>query len=83
MRSLIVAAVFMLALAGAGAASTTTCTTREDPAFKRWVTECSDGARAATRYDAAFKRYQTDIVWPPTGDRPPAGWPSPGKPPRP
>jgi hypothetical protein len=55
------------------------CTTREDPELQRWLTECSDGARAITRYDEAFKRYQTDIVRPPKGDQPPRGGPTPGK----
>jgi hypothetical protein len=58
------------------------CTTREDPALKRWVTECTDGARAVTRWDAGLQRYYTDITKPPQGDKPPRGWPGPGKAPR-
>jgi hypothetical protein len=82
MRSLMLAALGLLALASAGAASTTHCTTREDPAFKRWVTECSDGSRAVTRYDETFNRYRTDVITPPKGNKPPYGWPVPGKVPR-
>jgi hypothetical protein len=72
----------LLALVSPALGSTTHCTTREDPAFKRWVTECSDGSRSVTRYDEAFKRFQTDVVTPPKGDKPPHGWPVPGQAPR-
>jgi hypothetical protein len=54
------------------------CTTREDPPFKRWLTECTDGARAITRYDA-FKRYRTDVTKPPQGNKAPQGWPRPSR----
>jgi hypothetical protein len=55
------------------------CTTKEDPQFQRWVTECTDGARAITKYDEPFQRYRTDITKAPQGDRPPLGWPKLGK----
>jgi hypothetical protein len=74
--------MFLLGLATVSAADTVHCTTREEPAFKRWVTTCSDGARSITRWDEAFKRWQTDIVTPPKGHQPPPGWPLPGKPQR-
>ena len=45
-------------------ASTVYCTTREDQAFKRLVTTCSDGSRAVTRYDRQFDRWRTEIVKP-------------------
>jgi hypothetical protein len=79
MRRIIVAMGLMLALASITRTETASCTTRYDDAFKRWVTECSDGARAITRYDEQFKRYQTDIITPPKGDKLPHGWPMPGK----
>jgi hypothetical protein len=46
MLSMILLALLTLAPLIADAGGTAHCTTREDPAFKRWVTECSDGARA-------------------------------------
>jgi hypothetical protein len=72
MHRIILAALCRLALASAGAASTTHCTTREDPAFQRWVTECTDGGRAITRWDAGLQCYSTDITKAPQGDQPPA-----------
>ncbi len=83
MLTMILLVLLTLAPLVADAGGSAHCTTREDPAFQRWVTECTDGARAVTRYDEAFKRWQTDVVRPPKSDRPPAGWPSPGKPSRP
>jgi hypothetical protein len=82
MYTIILAVLLMLAPFVAHAGGSTTCTTRYDEPFQRWATECSDGARAVTRYDAAFQRYQTEIVRPPKADKPPAGWPAPGKAPR-
>ena len=55
------------------------CTTREDPQFQRLITECTGGARAITKYDKQFQRWRTDIVRAPKGDKPPRGWPVPGK----
>ena len=74
--------MLLLSLATASTADTVHYTTREEPAFKRWVTTCTDGARSITRWDEAFKRWQTDIVTPPKGNKPPPGWPLPGKPQR-
>jgi hypothetical protein len=61
---------------------TVQCTTREDTEPKRWVTTCTDGARAITRYDEELQRWNTQIITPPKGDKPPPGWPVPGKLPR-
>src|SRR2546425_10285243 len=47
----------------------------------RIVTTCTDGARAITRYDDELKRWNTEVITSPKGDKPPAGWPIPGKPP--
>jgi hypothetical protein len=58
-------ALLTLAPLIADAGGTARCTTRDDAAFQRWVTECTDGSRAITRYDAAFKRYRTTITRPP------------------
>jgi hypothetical protein len=84
MRPMIIGSItiLLLALISPARSSTTHCTTREDPAFKRWVTECTDGSRAVTRYDEAFKTYRTDVITPPKSDKPPHGWPVPGKAPR-
>jgi hypothetical protein len=71
----------LLTLASA-AGSATHCTTWEDQALHRWVTTCSDGSRAVTRYDDQLKRFSTDVITPPNGDKPPHGWPVPGKAPR-
>jgi hypothetical protein len=71
-----------LSLAATSAAETVHCTTREEPAFKRWVTTCTDGARSITRWNQAFKRWDTEIVTPPKAHTPPRGSPLPGKPPR-
>ncbi len=72
--------VLFLSLATTSAAATVHCTTREDPALKRWVTTCTDGARSITRWDPALKRWDTEIVTPPKRQQPPPGWPLPGKP---
>jgi hypothetical protein len=61
------------------ASGTARCTTREDPALQRWVTECTDGSRAITRWDAGLQRYRTDITKAPQGDQAPRGWPKAGK----
>jgi hypothetical protein len=74
--------VLFLSLATASLAETVHCTTREEPAFKRWVTTCTDGARSITRWNQAFHRWDTEIVTPPKRPQPPPGWPFPGKPPR-
>jgi hypothetical protein len=58
-------ALLTLAPLIANAGGTASCTTRSDEAFRRWATECSDGARAVTRYNAAFQRYQPDVSRPP------------------
>ncbi|MGH8064528.1 MAG: hypothetical protein ACRERE_04680 [Candidatus Entotheonellia bacterium] len=78
----IILTVLMLALVSPALADTARCRTRSDEAFKRWITECSDGSRAITTYDPQFKRYQTDVISPPKGDKPMRGWPVPGKKPR-
>jgi hypothetical protein len=82
MHRIIFTALGLLALASAGAANPTHCTTREDPALQRWVTEYTDGSRAVTRWDAGLQRYDTDITKPPQGDKAPRGWLAPGKAPR-
>jgi hypothetical protein len=82
MRKIILAGVFILALARPTLADTARCTTREDPPFKRWLTTCTAGSRAVTKSDEAFKRYRTDVSTPPKSDKAPRGWPTPGKPPR-
>jgi hypothetical protein len=64
----------------AHAGDPTRCTTREDPAFKRWVTECRDGARAITKWDAELQRWQTDVTNAPQADKAPRG--GPGKAPQ-
>lgn len=79
----IILTVLMLALVSPALADTARCRTRSDEAFKRWRTECTDGSRAITTYDEAFKQYRTDIISPPKSDKPPRGWPVPGKAPRP
>ena len=58
-----------LGLASASLAGTVHCTTREDPAFNRLVTECSDGSRAVTRYDEQFNKWRTEITLAPGTDR--------------
>jgi hypothetical protein len=55
---------FWLGVITATMAATVHCATHEDPQFKRLVTTCSDGSRAATRDDEQFKRWRTDIVKP-------------------
>jgi hypothetical protein len=82
MHMVMLLALLTLAPLMAHAGETARCTTREDPAFKRWVTECSDGARAISRWDAGLRRYRTDITKVPQDDTPPRGWPRPGKAPR-
>jgi hypothetical protein len=74
--------LLFLSLATASLAETVHCTTREEPAFKRWVTTCTDGACSITRWNQAFKRWDTEIVTPSKSRRPPPGLPLPGKPPR-
>jgi hypothetical protein len=81
MRYLLITAL-LLALVSPALGDTTHCTTREDRALHRWVTECSDGSRSVTRYDDQLKRFYTDVVTPPKSDKPPHGWPVPGKAPR-
>jgi hypothetical protein len=82
MGRLMLAALLMLALVSPALGCTTHCTTREDPAFKRWMTECSDGSRSVSTYDSGLKRWDTRVITPPKGEQPPAGWPTPGKRPR-
>jgi hypothetical protein len=82
MRRIVGITLLFLGLATASAAETVHCTTREEPAFKRWVTTCTDGARSMTRWNQAFKRWDTEIVTPPKSHQPPRGLPLPGKPPR-
>jgi len=66
-------ALLGLSLATASLADTVHCTTREEPAFTRWVTTCTDGARSITRWNPGFQRWDTEIVTPPKGHRPPPG----------
>jgi hypothetical protein len=66
-------ALLTLAPLIADAGRTARCTTREDPALKRWLTECTDGARAITRWDTGLQRYRTDITKAPQGDKPSQG----------
>jgi len=40
------------------------CTTREDLAFKHWMTECSDGSQAVTRYNEQVKQWRTEVTKP-------------------
>jgi hypothetical protein len=40
------------------------CTTREDLAFKHWMTECSDGSQAVTRYNEQVKQWRTEVTQP-------------------
>jgi hypothetical protein len=49
-------------------ASTVHCTTREDHAFKRLITTCSDSSRAVTRDDERFKRCRTEVITPGAAD---------------
>jgi hypothetical protein len=56
------------------------CTTREEPAVKRWVTTCTNGARSIMGWNQGFKRWDTEIVTPPKSPQPPPSWPFPGKP---
>jgi hypothetical protein len=49
----------------------TTCTTRDQADFRRYVTECRDGSRSVTRYERDFKRWRTEVTKPAT--RPPQG----------
>jgi hypothetical protein len=79
MFTTILIALLTLAPLIVDAGGTARCTTREDPALQRWVTECTDGARAITKYDEQFQRYRTDVITPPQGDKPPRGWPKPSR----
>jgi len=69
-----------LSLATVSAAATVHCTTQEEPAFQRWVTTCTDGARSLTRWNQGFQRWDSAIVTPPKRPQPPSSWPPPGKP---
>lgn len=71
MVTMIVFALLTLMPLIADAGGTGRCTTREDPALKRWVTECTDGARAITKWDNGLQRYTTDIVREPQGKQAP------------
>jgi ferric-dicitrate binding protein FerR (iron transport regulator) len=56
MRQMMSSTALLVLLSGSGwSGPTVHCTTREDQAFQRWVTECSDGSRAVTRYDEQVK----------------------------
>jgi hypothetical protein len=74
--------LIILALVSAVLADTARCRTCYDEAFKRWLTECTDGSRAITKYDAPLNRYRTDVMTPPQSDKALRGWPMPAKPPR-
>jgi hypothetical protein len=77
MYTTILVALLTLAPLLTDAGGTARCMTREDPAFKRWVTECTDGARAITKWNAGLQRCHTDINKVPNSDTPPKGWPKP------
>jgi hypothetical protein len=65
MRQLLMIGGMLLGLLSRSAwAGPVHCTTHEDPAFKRWVTECTDGSRAVTRYDEQFQRWRTEVTKP-------------------
>ena len=76
MYTTILVALLPLAPLIADAGGTARCTTREDPALQRWVTECTDGSRAVSRWDAGLQRWQIDITKAPKV-YPPRGWPVP------
>lgn len=69
--------LLVLGLVSSTAAETVHCTTREDHAFNRLITTCSDGSRAITRYDSAFKRWVTTVTRPREASK--AAPSSPGK----
>ncbi|MGH8069292.1 MAG: hypothetical protein ACRERE_29475 [Candidatus Entotheonellia bacterium] len=56
--------LLVLRLVSSAAAEAVHCTTREDRAFDRLMTTCTDGSRAITRYDPAFKRWVTTVTRP-------------------
>lgn len=61
MRRIILAAVFILALASPTLADTTHCTMREDEQAQRLVTMCTGGSRAMSHYDGQAQHWYTDI----------------------
>jgi hypothetical protein len=56
-------------LAQTRAPETVRCTTREDHAFKRLITTCSDGSRAVTWDDEPFKGWRTEVIEPGTAEK--------------
>jgi hypothetical protein len=63
MRQMMSSTALLVLLSGSGwSGPTVHCTTREDQAFQRWVTECSDGSRAVTRYDEQVKQWRTEVT---------------------
>jgi hypothetical protein len=79
MRRIILAAVFILALASAALVHTTHCTMWEDEQAQRLVTTRTGGSRAVTTYDAQAQRWRTDIVRAPQGALLPRGGPRPSR----
>jgi hypothetical protein len=76
-------ALGILILASSALAGEVTCHTSNDMELNRLVTTCSDGSRSVTQYDRDLDRWDTQIITPPKKtNKPPAGWPAPGKSPR-
>jgi hypothetical protein len=65
MRRVGISTALLALLSGSGwSCPTVRCTTCEDQAFQRWVTECSDGSQAVTHYDEQVKRWRTEVTKP-------------------
>jgi hypothetical protein len=79
MQRIILAAVFILALASPTLADTTHCMMRQDEQAQRLVTMGTDGSRAMSHYEKQFKRWHTDIIRAPQSDKLPRGGQRPSR----